>query len=131
MEESHLLSSVERVEAPAGFEQKVMAQLSLRKRRRVRTRKLSFAITSACASLVIVLLAVNFFILSPKSSQEFSNLERDVPPGFFPSRWERSRAIPITETINYTGEIRDLSHDARTVYILERVSDRTDTKTIY
>ena len=131
MEESHLLSSVERVEAPASFEQKVMARLSLRKRRRMRTRRLSFALAGACASLVMVLLAVNFFILTPKSSQEFSGLERDVPPGFFPSQWERSRTIPITETINYAGEIRDLSHDARTVYILERVSDRADTKTIY
>ena len=131
MEESHLLSAVERVEAPVDFEQKVMAQLSLRKRRRVRTRRLSFAIAGACASLVIVMMAVNFFILSPKSSQEFSSLGKDVPPYFFPSQGERSRTIPITETINYTGEIRDLSHDARTVYILERVSDRADTKTIY
>lgn len=131
MEEWHLLTSVQKVEAPEGFEQKVMAQLALRKRRRLRNRRLSFALAGACASLVVVLLAVNFLILTPKSSPDFSGLERDVPPGFFPGQWERSRTIPITETINYSGEIRDLSHDTRTVYILERVSDRADTKTIY
>jgi hypothetical protein len=39
MEEFDLLSKMERVEAPSGFEQKVMAQLSLRKRKHLRTRR--------------------------------------------------------------------------------------------
>jgi hypothetical protein len=49
-----------------------------------------------------------------------------------PERWDRFNTIPITERLNYSGEVRSVNRQQpRTIYILEQVSDRTDAKIIY
>lgn len=133
MEEFDLLSKMERVEAPSGFEQKVMAQLSLRKRKHLRTRRLGFSLAGACATLAVVVLVLNVFELPQKETQalaEFDKMEESAVLKTAP-RWNRLDTIPITESVNYTGEVQNVSRQARTIYILEQVSDRTDTKIFY
>lgn len=124
MGEYELFAKIGRVEAPLGFEKRVLAELSLRKQKHVRTRRVRLVFAGACASLAVLLLVLNFGILSKKPAHSYSSLEKDFPPGF-------QRAIPITEKVNYSGEVRQRTYQPRTVYILEHVSDSTDTKIMY
>ncbi len=132
MEAYELLKRLEPVKAPSDFEQKVMAQLSLRKRKRVRSRTLYFSLTGALAGGIAVLLAINFFILSGQGPARFSSQERDLAPSaLYGERYMAGGSIPIIETVDYASEIRTLTNEVPTVYILEQVSWTTDTKIKY
>lgn len=109
-----------RVKAPDGFEQKVMAQLVLRKRKRVKARRFSMSMVGAVSGLAVIVVAMNLFVLPPKSAVDLSNLEKKL-----------EGVVPITETVNYSREIRSRRQDPPTVYILEQVSNRTDAKIKY
>lgn len=128
MEAYKLLKGLETVKAPSDFEQKVRAQLSLRKRKHVRSRTLRFSLTGAFA----VLLVINIFILSGQGTSRFSGLERDLSPiAQAGERFMAGSSIPIIETIDYASEVRTLTNEMPTVYILEQVSWTTDTKIKY
>ena len=133
MEEFELLSKMERVEAPSGFEQKVMAQLSLRKRKHLRTRRLGFSLAGACAALAVVVLVLNVAELPQKETQALAKYDKMEESAVLrpAPRWNRLDTIPITESVNYSGEVQNVSRQARTIYILEQVSDRADTKIFY
>ena len=132
MEVYELLKGLETVKAPSDFEQKVRAQLSLRKRTHVRSRTLQFSLTGALAVGVAVLLVINFFILSGQGPSRFSGLERNsAPSALSEERFMAGASIPIIETIDYASEIRTLTNEMPTVYILEQVSWTTDTKIKY
>ncbi len=134
MEVYELLKGLETVKAPSDFEQKVMAQLSLRKRKHVRSRTLRFSLTGALVGGFAVLLVINFFILSGQGLSRVSGLEKNSTPS--PLSSERFMAgtsipIPIIETVDYAREVRTLTNEVPTVYILEQVSWTTDTKIKY
>jgi len=132
MEAYELLNRLGTVKAPSDFEQKVMAQLSLRKRKHVRSRTLRFSLTGALAGGIAVLLAINFFILPGQGPARFSSLERDLHPSSLSGeRYAAGESIPIIETVDYASEIRTLTNEVPTVYILEQVSWTTDTKIKY
>ncbi len=133
MEEFEPLTRMERAQAPPGFEQRVMAQLSLRKQQRRKVRRLTLALSTATASLAVVVIAVNFLVIAPGSSGRMAGLAKDASPGFQADGRSVSRihTIPITEALDFSGEIRQVTHEPRTIYILEQVSDRTDTRIIY
>jgi len=132
MEAYELLNRLGTVKAPSDFEQKVMAQLSLRKRKHVRSRTLRFSLTGALAGGIAVLLAINFFILPGQGPARFSSLERDLAPSSLSGeRYATGESIPIIETVDYASEIRTLTNEVPTVYILEQVSWTTDTKIKY
>ena len=132
MEEFKLLNKMEKVEAPPGFEQKVMAQLSLSKRKRVKTRRLVYSFAGACATLAMVFMVVNFILLPQRGNESIADLEGGSIPVFRPgSQLSQIQTIPITEAVNYSSEIRGSAREPRTIYLLEQVSDRTDTKIIY
>ena len=46
-------------------------------------------------------------------------------------RMNNRRSIPVTESLNYSGEVHNQSRDRGTIYILEHVSESIDTKIIY
>ena len=132
MEVHELLKGLETVKAPPGFEQKVFAQLSLRKRKHDRSRTLRFSLAGALAGGIAVLLVINFFILSGQGLSRFSGLERNsAPSGLSDERFMAGSSIPIIETLDYASEIRTLTNEMPTVYILEQVSWTTDTKIKY
>ncbi len=132
MEAYELLKRLETVKAPSDFEQKVMAQLSLRKRKYVRSRTLRLSLTGALAGGIAVLLAINFFILPSQSPIRFSSVEKDLTPNALSGeRYTAGESIPIIETVDYASEIRTLTNEVPTVYILEQVSWTTDTKIKY
>jgi len=132
MEVYELLKGLETVKAPSDFEQKVRAQLSLRKRKHVRSRSLRFSLTGALAGGFAILLVINFFILSGQNPARFSGLESDLAPSpLAGERFMAEASIPIIETVDYASEIRTLTNEMPTVYILEQVSWTTDTKIKY
>ena len=132
MELNDLLKKIEKVEAPPHFEQKVMTELSLRKRsltRRIRWR-LSFA--GAFSAAAILLVVVGLFVLPERRPAEIVSVEKSAPSAL--ERQDRRRArdyIPIVEAVDYTGEMRTVRDQPPTIYILEHVSESTDTKIIY
>jgi hypothetical protein len=129
MEEFDLLTQMERVEAPPGFEQRVLARVAERKRQRRKTRRVGFSLATAAASLAVVVLAVNFLVLSERGPGQVADLKKEITPDF--QNEAALPTLPITETMNLSGEFRQVSHESRTIYILEQVSDRTDTRRIY
>lgn len=129
MAEFELLTHMKRVEAPPGFEQRIMTHLAARKRQRRKARRLGFSLATAAASLAVVVVAVNFLLLPPGATQEMASLEKEITPEFQPQ--SLAPTIPITEVLDYSSEARQLTRQPRTVYILEQVSDRTDTRRIY
>ena len=132
MEAYELLKKIGTVEAPSDFEQKVMARLSLRKRKYARSRTLRFSLAGALAGGVAVMLAINFFILPGQGPASFTSPERDLASSaLYGERYAAGESIPIIETVDYASEIRTLTNEVPTVYILEQVSWTTDTKIKY
>ncbi len=125
MDEANLLKKLDRVQAPPGFEQKVMAQLSLRKRSaRERRRVFGLSLAGAFASLLAVLVLVNVFVLQKKTPLEMTDNER----GYYPapgvvSKTTADQTIPVIETLDYATEIRSRSAEPGVIYLLEQVSD--------
>lgn len=136
MEELNLLKKLERVNAPSDFEQKVMAQLSLRKGKVQRVRYLRLSLAGAFSALIVFFIVLNFLILPSKSPEEFAERERGASATF---RREMGRemdlrqrsVVPLIETVDYTGDIQTRSQEPPTVYLLEQVSDKTNRKIKY
>jgi len=132
MELNNLLKKIEKVEAPADFEQKVMAELFLRKRKLARNMRLRLSFAGAFSAAVILLVVVGLFMLPQRRPAEIVSLDGSAPAVI--ERQDQRRAsdyIPIVEAVDYTGEMRTVRDQPPTIYILERVSDSTDTKIIY
>ncbi len=131
MEEFNLLKKLERVKAPPHFEQKILAQLSLRKRQ-LKTRNLRLSLAGAFSAIIVLFIVVNIFILPQRSPLKFIGVEK----GISSSVQERGPVIerdfiPIIESVDYSSEIQSVSRDPSTIYILEQVSDETSAEIKY
>jgi hypothetical protein len=132
MEIHDLLKKIERVEAPLHFEQRIMTELSLRKRKRARTTRLGLVFAGASSAAVVMLLVVGLFILPQREPAEMISLEKEATPSLKRDvQMRETDVIPIIEAVDYAGEIRRKKDQPPTVYILEHVSESTDTKTKY
>lgn len=134
MDVPNLLKKLERVKAPPDFEQKILAQLSLRKRRKLRIKYLRFSLAGAFSAALVFFMAVNVFILPRKGPLEVADLEKGLAsPSIFQRRGEprKEETIPIIEAVDYAGEIQSASREPQTIYILEQVYEGTSTKIKY
>ncbi|MBC8359534.1 MAG: hypothetical protein ISS41_06500 [Candidatus Aminicenantes bacterium] len=132
MDEFNLLKKLERVKAPPDFEQRILTQLSLRKRKNLRVKYLRFSLAGAISAVFVFFIVMNFFILPRTSSMESVNLEKGFSSAFYKKDELRRRGtIPIIEALDYTGEMRTFSREPQTIYILEQVSKETNTKIKY
>lgn len=132
MELNDLLKKIERVEAPPHFEQKVMTELSLRKRSLARKMRWRLSFAGAFSAAAILLVVVGLFVLPERRPAEIVSVERPVPSALDRQNMRRARDyIPIVEAVDYTGEMRTVRDQPPTIYILEHVSESTDTKIIY
>jgi hypothetical protein len=124
MNDSNLLQRLERVAAPPGFEDRVLDGLRARRAemprlRRARTLRLSLA--GGSAFLLAGFAVLNLFILrGPGRGALDASLSASA-----------AKAIAIDEPVDYRREVRDASNQAGTVYILEQVSDASNTRIKY
>ena len=139
MDVPDLLKKMETVKAPPDFEQKILAQLSLRKRRKLRVKYLRLSLAGAFSAALVFFLVVNVFILPQKGPAEVADMEkgfsaqptlqsRGAAKG---GELRRGETIPIIEAVDYAGEIQSASREPQTIYILEQVSEGTSTKIKY
>jgi hypothetical protein len=122
MEGHELLAKMNRVAAPAGFEEGVMAKLAAARKERARIRRANFRYAFAGTA---ALALVGFVLLNPSLFQKEPTLTfagREAPTG--PS-------IPVFETMDYASEFRNAQSQPRTVYILEQVSESVSSEIIY
>jgi len=134
MDVPNLLKKLERVNAPPDFEQKILAQLSLRKRKKLRVKYLRLSLAGAFSSALVFFVVVNVFILPKKGPVEVADFEKSLAsPSTFQRAEElrRGETIPIIEAVDYAGEIQSASREPQTIYILEQVSESTSTKIKY
>jgi hypothetical protein len=134
MDVFNLLKKLERVKAPPDFEQKILVQLSLRKRRKQRIKYLRLSLAGAFSAALVFFIAVNVLVLPKKGPLEVADLEKGLAsPSTFQRRGEprRGETIPIIEAVDYAEEIQSASREPQTIYILEQVSEVTSTKIKY
>jgi len=126
MEELGLLKKLEKVKAPPDFEQKVMAQVSLRKRS-LQQKRTAFrlSLAGAFASLLVVFVLLNVFVLQKKAPLGVSPLKKDIAPASENVPRAAGQLIPVIETLDYSTEIRSRSYEPQTIYLLEQVADTT------
>ncbi len=128
MDEMNLLANLNRVKAPPDFEQKVLARVSLlRRTQRERRMRLSFSLAGAFASLLVVFVLLNVFVLQDRAPQSVSGVDRALSPAaseITPAAVLRG-TVPVIETLDYSSELHRRSAEPETVYLLEQVSDTT------
>ena len=126
MKELNLLKKLESVKAPADFEQKVMAQLSLRKRKEQKLKHFRLSLAGAFSALFVFIIIMSIFIIPKRSPVEFAELEKGISSPFQWDEGIRQRnIIPIIEPVDYTEEMQTLSKEPATIYILEQVFEET------
>jgi len=130
MEGHELLTKVNRVKAPLDFEDGVLARLVVARRARAR-RQAAFRYGFAGSAAVLL---VGFMLLYHPIAGRRTGLtvaDRGRPEtavrqlSFAPAARDASERIdiPVLETVDYSSEFRSASHQPRTVYILEQVSE--------
>ena len=132
MEELGLLKKMEKVKAPPDFEQKIMARVSLQKRS-LGPKRIAFrlSLAGAFASLLVVFVLLNVFVLQKKSPVGVADLKKEVPAASQIVQTKSSQIIPVIETLDYSTEVRSRSFEPQTVYLLEQVSDTTSKEIRY
>lgn len=122
MEGHELLAKMNRVAAPAGFEDGVMAKLAAARKKRARVRRANFRYAFAGTAALVL---VGFVLLNPSLYRKESILT-------FAGREALSvPSIPVFETMDYASEFRNAQSQPRTVYILEQVSESVSSEIIY
>ena len=127
MDELNVLKNLDTVKAPPDFEQRVMAQISLRKRsRRERRRAFGLSLAGAFASLVVVAVLLNVFVLQKRVPLGVAERAQDfAPASSLAERAAAQQSIPVIETLDYATEIRSRSTEPQAIYLLEQVSETT------
>lgn len=133
MSEWDILKRLDTVKAPPDFEQKVMAQLSLRKRMERRRRAvLRWSMAGSFASLAAIVFLLNIFVFQGRSPSGVAERGKDVAPSLSLVRSvSDERTVPIIETLDYRAEIRSRSSEPETIYLLEQISDTTPREIRY
>jgi hypothetical protein len=122
MEGHELLVKMNRVAAPAGFEEGVMAKLAAARKERARVRRANFRYAFAGSAALVL---VGFVLLIPSLFQK-------EPTMTFAERAALTvPSIPVFETMDYASEFRNAQSQPRTVYILEQVSESVSSEIIY
>ena len=131
MEGHELLGKMNKVKAPAGFDEAVFRKIGEARQTRVRRRavfRYAFAGSAAVVLIGFILMygplkierpALSAGKLSPSNSMvrqlSYSGPGRDsASPRTY---------LPVMETMDYSKEFRNASYQSRTVYILEQVSE--------
>ena len=130
MEGHELLARMTKVQAPAGFEEGVLAKLPAARKERARARRALYRYAFAGSAALVL---VGFLLFNPASFEKDTVLtyaEREALSAT-PEQGSRSRIVPVFETMNYASEFRNVRSQPPTVYILEQVSESVSSGIIY
>ncbi|MFZ2055735.1 MAG: hypothetical protein WAU81_16215 [Candidatus Aminicenantales bacterium] len=133
MSEMDIWKRLDSVKAPPGFEQQVMAQLSLRKRlERRRRAALRWSLAGSLASLAVVFVLLSTVVFRDRRPLGIADKGADSRPALsLVQRAAAEQAIPIIETLDYRTEMRGRSPEPETIYLLEQVSETTPRQIKY
>ncbi len=129
MEGHDLLARLDKVKAPGDFEVRVLARIEGERRRlRVQRTRLRFAFAGTAAAVLAGFVMVNTFVLHKPAPSQLSVAGKQAPAtpaGFVPVSAEPSPSnlVPVMERLDYSSELRNVSYEPQTVYILEQVSE--------
>jgi hypothetical protein len=138
MEGHELLAKMNKVRAPEGFEEGVLARLPGARAERARARRWAVARYALAGSAALVLAA--FLLFNPTLFEketiltyaERAALRADPEAGLrAPSSFDRTVSVPVYETMDYASEFRNARSQPRTVYILEQVSEIRSSEIIF
>jgi hypothetical protein len=123
MEGHEVLAKMNKVQAPAGFEQAVLAKLPAARAERARARRAHYRYAFAGSAALVL---VGFFLFYP------ARTERDTVLTFAEKQaLTAGRFVPVFERMDYASEFRNAQSKPRTVYILEQVSEVPSSEIIY
>jgi hypothetical protein len=121
MEGHELLGKMNRVEAPADFEERVLARLGAERRARARRQTaFRYAFAGSAAVLLIGVALLNLPSVNRRAGSVVAGKGR-----------VGTVYLPVLETVDYSSEFRNASYQPRTVYILEQVSEVRPTEIKY
>ena len=125
-----LLSKLNRVKAPADFEERVFRKLGEARRARTRRRAaLRYALAGSAAVLLVGFVLFNQSFVPRRPAMSYAALGKAEPQAraaAYPASALKDASasyLPVLETVDYSSEMRNASHQPRTVYILEQVSE--------
>ncbi len=139
MEGHELLAKMNKVEAPAGFEEGVLAKLPAARAERARARRAHYRYAFA-GSAALVLVGFFLFYYPARTEQDtvltFAEKQAlSAAPGkgtrVQPARADQGRFVPVFERMDYASEFRNAQSRPGTVYILEQVSEVPSSEIIY
>jgi hypothetical protein len=130
MEGHELLNRMDRVKAPADFEERVFRKLGEARRARARRRAaFRYAFAGSAAVLLIGFVLFNQSYLSRTAPMADAGRGKGESPAWMVANPASAPAaasasyLPVLETVDYSSEMRNASTQPRTVYILEQVSE--------
>jgi hypothetical protein len=135
MEGHEQLAKLTKVNAPAGFEQAVLARIPSAREERARARRAAIYRFAFAGSAALVL--AGFLVFGPSSTEQDTVLtyaEREAlsaTPGQGKGAAQRGRVLPVYEAMDYASEFRNVQSQPQTVYILEQVSESVSSEIIY
>jgi hypothetical protein len=114
MKNKNILNGFEKVIAPKDFEIKLMEKLAFYKRKREKRIKYFKICLVTAAAFLFIYISLNFLFFKGNEDAISTKI------------YEEENVLPITEIINYSGELNELSNGKKTIYILEQISDREE-----
>lgn len=125
MSEWDFMKELDEVKAPPDFEQKVMAQLSLRRRAFQRRRTvLRWSMAGSFTSLVAAVVVLNIFVFQGREPSAVAEGGKgQAPASALVQTAADERTVPIIETLDYLTEVHSRSSEPETIYLLEQISD--------
>jgi len=121
MDELSLLKKLERAKAPSDFEEEVLAQLYLRRKKNMKLKRLRFSLAGAFSAALIFFVVFNVFVFHKRSQMEISEFGKGISTALEKEESLGRETIPVIETVDYKGEMQTLSSEPRTIYILEQI----------
>jgi hypothetical protein len=124
MDDAKVWKGLERISAPADFEDRVLRELDRRRRTAPQLRKarlFKWALSGSAAALLAVFTVLNLFVFEKGAQPPLENSSAGAVLNREP--------IHVTENVDYGREVQAAASDPRTIYLLEQISD-TSSSTI-
>ncbi len=128
MEGHDLFAKMTKVEAPAGFEDGVLARLPAVRKERARARRAAARYAFAGSAALVL---AGFFLFRPSLPERDAALTVAERQALTAAPGNRSRFVPVYETMDYASEFRNAQSQPATIYILEQVSEIPSSEIIY